>query len=236
MQPHTTQRRWNGLSKELSVAALVLFLCQAALSQEVRPSQEASRRQPGSRAAAQAQTGTKGMTDADVPLPPATEEAEKEEVPIYAQRRYEIWKDAELNEAVARESAKYRIDPLLIHALIAQESGGSRRAVSYKGAAGPMQLMPATARRFGVVDRSSPRESVRGGLAYLNWLLERYNGNVALALAGYNAGEGAVDRYRTIPPYAETQKYVKAIAARYMALKRKAQHAETRSNIAKAEQ
>ncbi len=141
-----------------------------------------------------------------------------------------------LNEAVRRETAKYGIDPLLIYALIEQESGGKVRAVSPKGARGPMQLMPGTAARFGVRNPHDIAESVRGGIEYFVWLLDKFDGNVALALAGYNAGEGAVDAYsqgrcfilpngrvinprrlRTggIPPYPETRSYVRSIALRY---------------------
>ncbi|HEY2974169.1 MAG TPA: lytic transglycosylase domain-containing protein, partial [Pyrinomonadaceae bacterium] len=101
-----------------------------------------------------------------------------------------------LNEAVRRETAKYSIDPLLIYALIAQESGGRVRAVSPKGARGPMQLMPATAARFGVRNPHDVPQSVRGGVEYFVWLLDKFDGNVLLALAGYNAGEGAVEAYR----------------------------------------
>ena len=150
-----------------------------------------------------------------------------------------------LNEAVQRETAKYSIDPLLIYALIAQESGGKVRAVSPKGARGPMQLMPTTAARFGVRNPHDIPQSVRGGVEYFVWLLDKFDGNVLLALAGYNAGEGAVEAYRAgraiilpngrvinprrlrtggIPPYPETRSYVRSIALRYIRMR-------TRSNI-----
>lgn len=149
-----------------------------------------------------------------------------------------------LNEAVRRETAKYSIDPLLIYALIEQESGGKVRAVSPKGARGPMQLMPATAARFGVRNPHDIPQSVRGGVEYFVWLLDKFDGNVLLALAGYNAGEGAVEAYRAgraiilpngrvinprrlrtggIPPYPETRSYVRSIALRYIRMR-------TRSN------
>ena len=145
-----------------------------------------------------------------------------------------------LNEAVLRETAKYSIDPLLIYALIEQESGGKVRAVSPKGARGPMQLMPGTAARFGVRNPHDIPQSVRGGVEYFVWLLDKFDGNVLLALAGYNAGEGAVEAYRAgraiilpngrvinprrlrtggIPPYPETQAYVKSIALRYIRMR-----------------
>jgi soluble lytic murein transglycosylase-like protein len=145
-----------------------------------------------------------------------------------------------LEEAVYREASRYNIDPLLIFALIEQESGGRTGAISPKGARGPLQLMPGTAARFGVRNPHDPDEAVRGGVAYIVWLLDRFNGDVSLALAGYNSGEGAVEAYlmgkriiqrdgrvinprgiRTggIPPYRETQDYVRLIAGRYRRLR-----------------
>ena len=103
----------------------------------------------------------------------------------------------------------------LLHAVISVESAYDVTAVSPKGAQGLMQLMPATARRFGVMDPFDPRDNVRGGAMYLKWLLDRFEGDLQLAIAGYNAGEEAVVRagYR-VPPYAETQKYVPRVMAR----------------------
>lgn len=103
----------------------------------------------------------------------------------------------------------------LLHAVIEVESGYDPRAVSSKGAQGLMQLMPATARRFGVVDSFDPRDNVRGGALYLKWLLEFFGGDLSLAIAGYNAGEQAVVRagYR-VPPHAETQRYVPRVMSR----------------------
>jgi soluble lytic murein transglycosylase-like protein len=99
----------------------------------------------------------------------------------------------------------------LIHAVIRQESGYDPYAVSHKGAKGLMQLMPATAKRFGVKDVFDPAENVQGGVKYLRQLLDRYDGDRRLALAAYNAGEGAVDRFGGVPPYRETQDYVDRI-------------------------
>lgn len=106
-----------------------------------------------------------------------------------------------------------RVSPALALAVIAAESSGRADAVSPAGAAGLMQLMPATAARFGVRDRTRPDESIRGGVAYLDWLLARYGGDPVLALAGYNAGEGAVDRHGGVPPYPETRAYVPKVLA-----------------------
>ena len=107
------------------------------------------------------------------------------------------------------------VDPRFIHAVIWQESKYVADAKSHAGAVGLMQLMPATAERFGCEDRSDPAANVAAGTKYLKWLLKRFSGNVELALAGYNAGEGSVDKYNGIPPYNETKNYVKIISQRY---------------------
>ena len=107
------------------------------------------------------------------------------------------------------------VDPRFIHAVIWQESRYKTEARSHAGAVGLMQLMPATAERFGCQDRNDPASNIEAGTKYLGWLLKRFSGNVELALAGYNAGEGAVDKYDGIPPYEETRNYVKIISKRY---------------------
>jgi soluble lytic murein transglycosylase-like protein len=107
------------------------------------------------------------------------------------------------------------VDPRFIHAVIWQESKYVADAKSHAGAVGLMQLMPATAERFGCEDRIDPAANVAAGTKYLKWLLKRFSGNVELALAGYNAGEGSVDKYNGIPPYNETKNYVKIISQRY---------------------
>jgi len=108
----------------------------------------------------------------------------------------------------------YQLSPTLVLALIATESGFDPLARSDKNAQGLMQLIPETARRFNVVNITDPTQNIKGGMAYLRWLLAYYQGSVPLALAAYNAGEKAVDRYRGVPPYAETRGYVRLILAR----------------------
>ena len=105
----------------------------------------------------------------------------------------------------------YNIDAYLVLAMIQQESNFKINVRSHKGAIGLMQLMPDTAKRFGVKDINDPIENIKGGIRYLKWLLKHYRGNVSLALAGYNAGENKVASYKGIPPYKETRNYVKQI-------------------------
>jgi soluble lytic murein transglycosylase-like protein len=116
---------------------------------------------------------------------------------------------------IFRAAEKEGLDPRFVHAVIWQESRYKPLAVSHVGAQGLMQLMPATARRFGCDNANDPAENVAAGTKYLSWLLKRFHGNVELALAGYNAGEGAVDKYNGIPPYNETQNYVRRITSQY---------------------
>lgn len=115
---------------------------------------------------------------------------------------------------IERISTAHRLDPRLLSAMVEVESARQPDVVSHAGAIGLAQLMPQTARRFGVSDPTDPEENLIGGARYLSWLLDRYRGDVSLALAAYNAGEGAVDRYGGIPPYSETQKYVKMVMRR----------------------
>jgi soluble lytic murein transglycosylase-like protein len=113
-------------------------------------------------------------------------------------------------------SRRYGIDPLLIYSQMHQESTFKLNATSPKGASGLMQLMPATARRFGVTKIYDPQQNIEAGVRYMRWLIDTFNGDVVLALAGYNAGEGAVMKYGwNIPPYRETQEYVRRITSRY---------------------
>ena len=147
---------------------------------------------------------------------------------------------SKLERAIYRESARYDLDPDLVFAIVWQESRFKLNAVSSKNARGPMQLMPETAARFGVRNPHDADQAVSGGVAYLVWLLDRFGGNVSLALAAYNSGHMAVEAYlygktivlnngkvinrrgirnNGIPPYAETVDYVRNIAQRYRMLR-----------------
>ncbi|HEY2975660.1 MAG TPA: lytic transglycosylase domain-containing protein [Pyrinomonadaceae bacterium] len=123
--------------------------------------------------------------------------------------------DCDLDWIIFRAGEKQGVDPRFIHAVIKQESRYDPKAVSYVGAQGLMQMMPATAKRFGLKDPFDATTNVEAGTKYLKWLLKRFNGDVSLALAGYNAGEGSVDKYKGMPPYSETQNYVKKIVSTY---------------------
>jgi soluble lytic murein transglycosylase-like protein len=121
----------------------------------------------------------------------------------------------EIDRLIFDAGEREGVDPRFIHAVIWQESKYVADARSHAGAMGLMQLMPAAAERFGCDDRNDPAANIAAGTKYLKWLLKRFSGNVELALAGYNAGEGSVDKYNGVPPYNETQKYVKIISNRY---------------------
>jgi len=113
---------------------------------------------------------------------------------------------------IAAAAREFGVEEAVVRAVIHAESAFNPTALSRAGAQGLMQLMPATARRFGVSDAYDAAQNIRGGVQYLSWLLRRFNGDLTLAAAGYNAGEGAVDRHGGVPPYNETQYYVKRVA------------------------
>ena len=125
----------------------------------------------------------------------------------YRKKRY-----AKLIQKVAREKG---LDPALIQAVVEVESCYKPDAVSPKGAVGLMQLMPETGKKLGVKDPYQPQQNIEGGALYLQQLLKKYDGRLNLALAAYNAGEKAVDRYKGIPPFPETQNYVKKVLKKY---------------------
>lgn len=112
---------------------------------------------------------------------------------------------------VAAAAREYGVDEAVVRAVIHAESAFDAKARSHVGAQGLMQLMPATAARFGVSNAYDASQNIRGGVKYLAWLLKRFDGDLTLAAAGYNAGEGAVDKYDGVPPYKETQRYVQRV-------------------------
>ncbi|WP_344760586.1 lytic transglycosylase domain-containing protein [Luteimonas lutimaris] len=112
---------------------------------------------------------------------------------------------------ISRAARQYGVDEAVVRAIIHAESAFNPNALSRVGAQGLMQLMPATARRFGVGNPFDAAQNIQGGVQYLAWLLKRFNGDLTLAAAGYNAGEGAVDKYNGVPPYRETQRYVQRV-------------------------
>ncbi|WP_434990159.1 transglycosylase SLT domain-containing protein [Xanthomonas melonis] len=125
---------------------------------------------------------------------------------------------AAYQQEIASAAREFGVEEAIVRAIIHAESAYNPLALSRAGAQGLMQLMPGTARRFGVSDAYDASQNIRGGVQYLSWLLKRFNGDLTLAAAGYNAGEGAVDRYGGVPPYSETQRYVQRVgvlAGRY---------------------
>jgi soluble lytic murein transglycosylase-like protein len=120
-----------------------------------------------------------------------------------------------IDRIVQEAAERHKVDPALVKAVISTESGWNPHAVSRKGAEGLMQLIPDTAERFGVGNAFDPAQNVEAGTTYLKWLLDRYNGDLPKTLAAYNAGEHAVDLYRGVPRYPETQQYVQKVTHAY---------------------
>lgn len=121
---------------------------------------------------------------------------------------------ADVSAIVEQAARTHRVDPLLVHSMIQVESNYNTHAVSNKGAQGLMQLTPSTAKMLGVSDSFDPRQNIEAGVKYLKYLKDLYKDD-RLALAAYNAGPGAVDKYKQIPPYAETRNYVEQVGKRY---------------------
>jgi soluble lytic murein transglycosylase-like protein len=121
----------------------------------------------------------------------------------------------QIDALVTQNSTTWQVDPSLVKAIIANESGFDANATSKVGAQGLMQLMPSTAQSVGVRNSYDPAQNVAGGTRYLKGLLDRFNGDVRLAVAAYNAGPGAVEKYGDVPPYAETQNYVQNVLGSY---------------------
>jgi soluble lytic murein transglycosylase-like protein len=124
--------------------------------------------------------------------------------------------NSDVDTYIVESGKRNSVDPLLLYSIMHQESSFKARAMSYKGARGLMQLMPGTASRFGVSNIWDPKQNIEGGARYMRFLLDMFDGDVRLALAGYNAGEGAVMKYgNQVPPYSETREYVRRIGNRY---------------------
>ena len=157
---------------------------------------------------------TKDIATANQPAPALTPEMVSE----LAAAGNQVWTtgNAKIDNLIRYYGGQYGVDPFLIYCTMAQESSFSVGATSPKGAQGLMQLMPGTAARYGVTNPYDVAQSIKGGTRYLKDLLKMFNGRVDLALAGYNAGEGAVMKYgNSIPPYTETRNYVRLIMKRY---------------------
>ena len=145
--------------------------------------------------------------------------------------------DAELHELLTRAGSAHDLDVDLLASVVRQESGGNAHAISRTGAQGLMQLMPGTAADLGVSNAFAPGDNVNGGTAYLDSLLKRYHDNLALALAAYNAGPGAVDRWHGIPPYRETRAYVARVIHEFnrrVAAREKARSGQSVTQLAAA--
>jgi soluble lytic murein transglycosylase-like protein len=134
----------------------------------------------------------------------------------------------EMHEMLAQAGAAHHIDEDLLASVVRAESAGQVKAVSRTGARGLMQLMPGTASAMGVADSFRADENIAGGTAYLDWLLTRYHDNVEKALAAYNAGPGAVDKYHGVPPYRETREYVARVIREFNRRKQSTQVAQAR--------
>ena len=141
--------------------------------------------------------------------------------------------DAELRPMLDAAGTTYNLEVDLLASVVREESGGHPRAVSHAGAQGLMQLMPATATELGVANSFAPRQNIQGGTEYLDAMLRRYHDNLSLALAAYNAGPAAVDRWHGIPPYAETRAYVARVIHEYNRRYALRQNASARAALAR---
>ena len=122
---------------------------------------------------------------------------------------------SDYHSIIHKKAEKYRVDPHLVKAIIKTESNWNERAISMKGAIGLMQLMPSTVHEMNVLDPFNPEDNIEGGTKYLRYLLQRFNGDLTLALAAYNAGPKAIEKFGVVPPYGETKQYVKKVISLY---------------------
>lgn len=193
--------------------------------------QKTAMTQPVQKAGVSRMSVTEGLADRELLRPQST----KLTISSNSQMKGFSTGDPVIDSYIVDSSRRYSIDPLLIYAQMHQESSFKLRATSYKGASGLMQLMPGTARRMGVTNIYDPKQNIEGGVKYMRLLLDMFNGDVNLALAGYNAGEGAVMKYGwQIPPYSETQEYVRRITFRYNSIS-DGTYAHTYRRVTKAE-
>ena len=164
------------------------------------------------------QIATADLAIAEAKRPPQADEVRNAEMAWLSQNATP-WTtgNARIDALIRDNGTRYGVDPYFIYCVIRQESSFNSTAISVKGAQGLMQLMPATAARYGVTNPNDAAQNIRGGTRYLKDLLQLFHGRIDLALAGYNAGEGAVIKYgQNIPPYKETRDYVRLISKRYL--------------------
>lgn len=160
------------------------------------------------------------IVDDEVVIPEVVAEVKKivEEGGVFPRRSWQFSEGSQplfqskYNDIIVGAAKHHNVDAALVSAVIKAESDYNPRIVSHKGARGLMQLMPATAKRFGVTDSFDPAENIYGGTRYLRWLLNKFDGNADLAVAAYNAGEGNVWKYNGVPPFRETVNYINRIA------------------------
>ena len=201
-----------------------LVLTKEAVKPTLDAKSAATAKAPAATKPATAKTTTPSM----VVTQPIVMQSDATEPAAAVEHAIETTGNPKYDEYIKQSAARNGVDPNLVVSVMRHESGFNSRAVSYKGATGLMQLMPGTARRFGVTNIYDPQQNIEGGTRYLRFLLDQFNGDINLVLAGYNAGENAVvnSGYR-VPRYRETQAYVKNISARYDRVKGRSQRAKT---------